>query len=144
MKKNTVYLQLHRCITTQGATLTGLPTVTTPNSFTTLGCLNCPLMAASWRNLTVSASGEPGFSVFNATSIVPIGEYQYPLWTSPNWPDPSAPMTLSKQGRKSEGRKRGGRKGGERRRHEEKREGDKKRENIKTLKGYSGWYQLLI
>ena len=39
--------------------LTGSPAVTTPISFTTVGCLNCPLIAASCKNLIFSSSDAP-------------------------------------------------------------------------------------
>ena len=74
--------------------LTGSPVVTTPISLTTLGCLNCPLMAASWRNLTFSSSEAPGWSCFTATSMAPIGLSQTPWFTVPNSPDPNTPVSL--------------------------------------------------
>ena len=75
-------------------TLTGSPVVTTPISLTTLGWLNCPLMAASWRNLTFSCSEAPGWSCLTATSMAPIGLSQTPLFTVPNSPDPNTPVSL--------------------------------------------------
>ena len=76
--------------------LTGCPVVTTPINFTTLGCLNWPLMAASWRNLTLSASQLPGLSVFTATSTGPLGEDHTPWETIPNWPEPKCLVMLKK------------------------------------------------
>ena len=76
--------------------LTGSSTVTTPRSFTTLGCLNCPLMAASCRNFTASLSEAPGFSVFTATSMVPVDNCHTPLVTVPNWPDPRWSVILQR------------------------------------------------
>ena len=75
-------------------TLTGSPTVTTPISLTTLGCQNCPLMAASCKNLTLSCSEEPSFSTFTATSLDPPERSHTPFITVPNCPDPSWSLTL--------------------------------------------------
>ena len=70
------------------AGLTGSPTVTTPMSLTTLGCQNCPLMAASCRNFTVSSSVEPSLSILTATSLELPGRSHVPFITVPNWPEP--------------------------------------------------------
>ena len=77
--------------------LTGSPTVTTPRSFTTLGCLNWPLMAASCRNLTLSSCEALDCSVFTATSTVPAGDCHIPLFTVPNWPEPRCSVILKKR-----------------------------------------------
>ena len=77
--------------------LTGSPTVTTPRSFTTLGCLNCPLMAASCRNLTLSSCEALDCSVFTATSTAPAGDCHIPLFTVPNWPEPRCSVILKKR-----------------------------------------------
>ncbi len=76
------------------APLTGSPTVTTPYSLTTLGCRNCPMMAASWRNLTLSAAGASGLSVFTASCRVLLEMDHMPLHTCPNCPDPNCSMML--------------------------------------------------
>ena len=56
---------------------------------TTLGCLNWPMMAASCRNLILSCSSDPSFSVFTATSTSsPVVECHTPRCTLPNWPEP--------------------------------------------------------
>ena len=68
--------------------------MTTPYSFTTLGWLNCPMMAASCRNLTVSSSVVFGFSVFTAISIVQPENFHSPLHTWPNCPDPNFSSNL--------------------------------------------------
>ena len=77
--------------------LTGSPTVTTPRSFTTLECLNCPLMAASCRNLTLSSCEALDCSVFTATSTAPAGDCHIPLFTVPNWPEPRCSVILKKK-----------------------------------------------
>lgn len=70
--------------------LTGLPTVTTPSSLTTLGWWNWPLMAASWRNFTTSPCEAPGLSIFTATSnCTSFDACHSPLCTIPNCPAPS-------------------------------------------------------
>ena len=79
-----------------GCLLTGSPTVTTPRSFTTLGCLNCPLIAASCRNLTLSSCDALDCSVFTATSTAPAGDCHIPLFTVPNWPEPRCCVILKK------------------------------------------------
>jgi len=83
---------------------TSSPTVTTPCSWTTLGCLNWPLMAASCRNFTLSASDVPPFSILIATSSCPISDCHLPLFTTPNWPDPrlSPLLPFSTDGKKIE------------------------------------------
>lgn len=43
--------------------------VTTPYNFTTLGCRNWPIIAASFRNLVLIASFLPALHTFTATSI---------------------------------------------------------------------------
>ena len=75
-------------------TLTGSPTVTTPCSLTILGWWNCPMMAASCRNLTFSSSEASGRSVLIATSTGPSGESHTPLSTRPNCPDPRGHVVL--------------------------------------------------
>lgn len=68
--------------------LTGSPLVTTPSSRTTLGCLNCAMIAASCRSLTLSVSRELIGSDLTATSCTPLLFFQMALSTSPNWPAP--------------------------------------------------------
>ena len=74
--------------------LTGSPIVTTPMSLTTLGWWNCPLMAASCRNLTFSVSLASSFSIFTATSLDPPERSHTPFMTLPNWPEPSESESL--------------------------------------------------
>ena len=74
--------------------LTGSPTVTTPYSFTTLGWLNWPMMAASCRNLTWSSSHDPSFIVLTATSVYPECVYHTPRFTIPNCPEPRLLVNL--------------------------------------------------
>ncbi len=76
------------------APLTGSPTVTTPYSLTTLGCRNCPMMAASWRNLTLSISEAIGCRVLTATSIDSTLVVHTPMLTVPNWPEPRCLIIL--------------------------------------------------
>ena len=76
---------------------TGCSVVTTPYSFTTLGWLNCPMMAASCRNLTLSSSFTPGFRVLTATGTSPSGDHHTPLSTVPNWPEPRWSTTLHRE-----------------------------------------------
>ena len=83
-----------------GCLLTGSPTVTTPRSFTTLECLNCPLMAASCRNLTLSSCEVLDCSVFTATSTAPAGDCHIPLFTVPNWPEPRCSVILKEKKQK--------------------------------------------
>ena len=68
--------------------LTGPATVTTPCNVTMLAWWNCPMMAASCRNLTFSTSDASFFSVFMATSTGPSGELHTPFSTHPNCPEP--------------------------------------------------------
>lgn len=76
-------------------TLTGSPIVTIPYSFTTFGWWNCPMMAASLMNFTLSFSPAPSLKVFRATSIMlPFGVLHVPLFTFPNSPHPRCPNTL--------------------------------------------------
>ena len=86
------YIWCHNYITS--TQLTGCSVVTTPYSFTTLGWLNCPMMAASCRNLTLSSSFTPGFRVLTATGTSPSGDRHTPLSTVPNWPEPRWSTTL--------------------------------------------------
>ena len=74
--------------------LTGFPTVTTPNSRMMLGWKNWPMMAASWRNLTISNSELPTLSFFKAASVGPHGASHTPLSTVPNCPAPKFPVIL--------------------------------------------------
>jgi len=74
--------------------LTGSPRVTTPYRDTTLGWENWPIMAASWRNFTLSPSEVPGHNSFMATSTSPLGHCQNPLLTVPKWPEPKCSMIL--------------------------------------------------
>ena len=94
-------LSIYSMVYTMNPLLTGSPTVMTPRSFTTLGCLNCPLMAASRRNLTLSFSSDPSFSVFTATSTAPVGDCHIPLFTVPNWPEPRCSVILKKHTKRS-------------------------------------------
>ena len=54
----------------------------------TLGWWNCPIVAASCKNLTLSNSLALSCSIFTATSCEPESECQMPLCTCPNRPDP--------------------------------------------------------
>ncbi len=76
------------------APLTGSPTVTTPYSLTTLGCRNWPMMAASWRNLTLSISEAIGCRVLTATSVDSTLVVHTPMLTVPNWPEPRCLIIL--------------------------------------------------
>ena len=49
-------------------TLTGSEVVMTPTILMMLGCLNCPMMAASCRNFTLSSSVDSPSRDFTATS----------------------------------------------------------------------------
>ena len=62
----------------------------------TLGWENCPMMATSWRNLTLSSSPEFSFSSFIATVMVPRPpeDCHSPFWTFPNCPEPRKPVIL--------------------------------------------------
>ena len=52
------------------------------------------MMAASWRNLTLSSFSEFGLRVFTA-SWRELSEMDHsPLHTCPNWPDPSSSRIL--------------------------------------------------
>ena len=53
------------------ADLTGVPSATTPYSSTTLRCLNCPMIAASWRNFERSCREELSFRVLAAAWRAP-------------------------------------------------------------------------
>eukprot|EP00041_Stephanoeca_diplocostata_P026575 m.718751 g.718751 ORF g.718751 m.718751 type:complete len:358 (-) comp22997_c1_seq21:1749-2822(-) len=68
----------------------GLPSSTTPNSDTTLGCRNCPMMPASDRKSNLSCSFAPFRSVLQAQSIVFPRDFNVPRKTSPNSPCPSS------------------------------------------------------
>ena len=74
--------------------LTASPSITTPCSRTTLGCLNCPIMAASWRNLTLSISDKSTVRLFTATCIDSWWLYQVAFLTFPNWPEPKWEFNL--------------------------------------------------
>ena len=52
------------------------------------------MMAASCRNLILSSSVIFGFSVFTATSIVPVDSCHSPLFTVPNCPAPKCSTIL--------------------------------------------------
>lgn len=82
----------HVCIAI--SVLTGFPVVTTPWSFTMLGCLNWPTMTASWRNLILFSSDA---RLFRATKIALLEEsFQMPFSTFPKWPDPICSVILKK------------------------------------------------
>ena len=81
------------CFIVCNCILTGSLSLITPCSVTMLGCLNCAIMAASWRNLTLSTSLDPSLRVFNATSKSSFF-FHSPLSTLPNWPDPRWPVIL--------------------------------------------------
>ena len=71
------------------------PSVTTPYSIITLGCLNWAIMAASCRNLTLSSFWDlVGSRTLIATSYSPFGDFHFPLWTPPNCPCPNADFVL--------------------------------------------------
>ena len=91
----------YKSITKNGNTgiLTGSPTVTTPCNCTTLGWLNCPIMAASWRSFTFSSSGEFVVTILTAMPIGPFGDCHTPSLTVPNCPDPRCLVIL--QGKSS-------------------------------------------
>ena len=61
---------------------------TIPNILTMLGCLNCPMVAASWRNVTFSFSLALSFCVFTATLTSSPFFLQTALCTSPKLPCP--------------------------------------------------------
>ena len=74
--------------------------MTTPRILMMFGWWNCPMMAASCRNLTLSPSLAPPSIVFTATSSFitwsepPWPEDKYPLYTLPNAPLPrSSPVS---------------------------------------------------
>ncbi len=54
------------------------------------------MMAASWRNLTLSSSEAPSLRVFTATFILSFepGTVHSPKWTLPNWPAPNSSVNL--------------------------------------------------
>ncbi len=68
--------------------LTGSPTVTTPCILTMFSWLNCPMVAASCRNLSLSSAENPLFRVFTATPTGPSRVCQVPFWTKPKCPVP--------------------------------------------------------
>ena len=70
--------------------------MTTPYNLTTLGWKNCPMMAASCRNFTLSDFITLGLSVFTATSSGRgfAGKFQTALFTLPNCPEPKWPVIL--------------------------------------------------
>ena len=72
--------------------LTGSEVVMTPAILMMLGCLNCPMMAASCRNFTLSSSVDSPSRDFTATSTPELlleGEGLHtPRFTVPNWPLP--------------------------------------------------------
>ena len=69
-------------------TLTGSEVVMTPTILMMLGCLNCPMMAASCRNLTLSSSvGSPSrdFTATSTPGLLLEGEGLHtPRFTVPN------------------------------------------------------------
>ena len=79
--------------------LTGWSTVTAPSILKIWGCLNCPMMAPSWRNLAWSSSLDPSFNILIATSKGPYGVLQVPLHTWPNAPDPRRSSVLQWRGK---------------------------------------------
>ena len=74
--------------------LTGSVLQTTPKRETTLGCENCAMMAASWRNFTLSSSDDPSFRSFSATGMLMTPFFHKPCSTEPNCPDPRCLCTL--------------------------------------------------
>lgn len=61
----------------------------------TLGCLNWAMMAASWRNLTLSSELAPDFRVLMATCTEFPGDGVHVPWsTVPNCPEPRFFPTL--------------------------------------------------
>ena len=59
------------------------------------GCANCPMMAASLRNLTLSSGVALELSILMATSWEWPPCCHTPLWTVPNSPDPRCPVNLA-------------------------------------------------
>ena len=74
--------------------LTGSVLQTTPKRETTLGCENWAMMAASWRNFTLSSSDDPSFRSFSATGMLMTPFFHKPCSTEPNCPDPRCLCTL--------------------------------------------------
>ena len=74
--------------------LTGSVLLTTPYKETTLGCVNCAMMAASWRNFTLSVLDDPSLRIFSATGMLLAPFFHKPCSTEPNCPDPRCPCTL--------------------------------------------------
>ena len=74
--------------------LTGSPTVTTPCSEITLGCQNCPIMAASCRNQILSLSEAISFRLFTATTIDSESHDHRPLQIWAKWPEPTCSRNL--------------------------------------------------
>ena len=75
--------------------LTEVPDVTIPWSWTTFGCRNCPIMAASCSSFTLSSTSvwPPGVLLM-ATSISFDLVFQYAFATLPNSPFPIWPIIL--------------------------------------------------
>ena len=69
--------------------LTDSVLLTTPYKETTLGCVNCAMMAASWRNFTLSVSVAPSLRSFSATGMSLVLFLHTPCSTKPNFPEPS-------------------------------------------------------
>ena len=75
---------------------TGCPSATIPYNWITFGCLNCAMMAASCRNLTLSSWWDVvGSSILMATSRSHFGVLHFPMWTPPNWPCPQDNCVLN-------------------------------------------------
>ena len=75
------------------------PSETMPYRSTTLGCLNCAIIAASCRNLTLSSCSVPELRVLMATSIGgALLFFHTPMLTSPKWPFPMWFLILYKTG----------------------------------------------
>jgi len=70
--------------------------VTTPKSLITFSWSNWHIMAASWRNRTLSLGVELVFKVFIATSICLVKDgFHIPRLTTPNSPAPNCSKILS-------------------------------------------------
>jgi len=78
--------------------LTGFDVVIIPTILITLGCLNCPMMAASCRNFTLSSCVKLPSRDFTATSTLGLFLYvtglHSPRFTVPNWPLPRCSWSL--------------------------------------------------
>ena len=91
-RKNTHFTNVISIIELPPNYLTGSEVVMTPAILMMLGCLNCPMIAASCRNFTLSSSVDSPSRDFTATSTPGLlleGEgFHTPRFTVPNWPLP--------------------------------------------------------